>query len=82
MFWPNKLRFRKQVREIHIHYQQLEEFDFFVFVWPKYKKLNRINKLSLSIRLIIFYLPDLGLVFVLVEEEVFFGGVVGPDVFD
>ena len=26
--------------------------------------------------------PYFGLVFVFVEEEVFFGGVVGPDVFD
>lgn len=52
----------------------------FVFVWPIYKQINRINKFSLFIRLIIFYLHDgERLIFLLVEEKIVFGGVVGPD---
>ena len=46
------------------------------------KSIGQTNS-SLFIQLIIFYLcPQIGLVLFFVEEEVFFGGVVGPDVFN
>ena len=60
-----------------------QSYPMFVFVWLKYKKSIGQTNSALFIRLIIFYLRAVRQsIFLFVEEEVFFGGVVGPDVFD
>ena len=54
-----------------------------VSLYKKYKKSIGQTNFFLFIQLIIFYLLAYrGLILLFVEEEVVFGGVVGPDFFD
>ena len=69
-FWPNKLM---TMGVTEIEPCLLLTYYMFVFVWSKYKKINRANKLSLFIRLIIFYLHTKErLILFFVEEKVVF----------